>query len=65
MIRNLQHFALSVPDLEAGRRFYEAFGLQAAAAEWKTKDWGPADGFFLWSTSGPPPADFVQNYEES
>src|SRR6516165_9517343 len=30
MIRNLQHFALSVPDLEAGRRFYEIIGLEAA-----------------------------------
>ncbi|HEX7201010.1 MAG TPA: VOC family protein, partial [Dongiaceae bacterium] len=30
MIRNLQHVALSVPDIEAGRRFYEAFGLEAA-----------------------------------
>jgi len=29
MIRNLQHLALTVPDVEAGRRFYEAFGLQA------------------------------------
>jgi len=29
MIRNLQHFALSVPDVEAGRRFYETFGLKA------------------------------------
>jgi catechol 2,3-dioxygenase-like lactoylglutathione lyase family enzyme len=35
------------------------------AAAWEAKDWGPADGFFLWSTSGAPPADFVQNFEES
>jgi catechol 2,3-dioxygenase-like lactoylglutathione lyase family enzyme len=34
------------------------------ATEWEPKDWGPADGFFLWSTGGPPPADFVQNFEE-
>src|SRR5438552_16335038 len=27
MIRNLQHLAMSVPSLEAGRRFYAAFGL--------------------------------------
>jgi catechol 2,3-dioxygenase-like lactoylglutathione lyase family enzyme len=33
-------------------------------ALWDTKDWGPEDGFFLWSTSGPPPADFVRNYED-
>jgi catechol 2,3-dioxygenase-like lactoylglutathione lyase family enzyme len=30
---------------------------------WPVKDWDPEDGFFLWSTSGPPPADFVQNFE--
>lgn len=35
-----------------------------AATTWETRDWGPADGFFLWSTGGPPPADFVRNYEE-
>jgi catechol 2,3-dioxygenase-like lactoylglutathione lyase family enzyme len=35
------------------------------AAAWDAKDWGPEDGFFLWSTSGPPPADFVQNFEEA
>ena len=29
MIRNLQHLALAVPDLEVGRRFYETFGLEA------------------------------------
>jgi catechol 2,3-dioxygenase-like lactoylglutathione lyase family enzyme len=28
MIQNLQHLAMSVPDLEAGRRFYAAFGLE-------------------------------------
>ena len=33
------------------------------AAAWEAKDWGPADGFFLWSTGGPPPQDFVRNYE--
>jgi catechol 2,3-dioxygenase-like lactoylglutathione lyase family enzyme len=33
-------------------------------ANWDTRDWAPMDGFFLWSTSGPPPADFVQNFEE-
>src|SRR5262249_3836595 len=31
--------------------------------EWPIKDWGLEDGFFLWSTGGPPPADFVENYE--
>ncbi len=31
MIRNLQHFALAVPDVEAGRRFYETFGLEGEA----------------------------------
>ena len=31
---------------------------------WDAKDWGPEDGFFLWSTGGPPPADFVRNFEE-
>jgi catechol 2,3-dioxygenase-like lactoylglutathione lyase family enzyme len=31
MIRNLQHFALSVPDIDVGRRFYETFGLESAA----------------------------------
>src|ERR1043165_9359751 len=31
MISNLQHFALSVPDVDAGRRFYETFGLAAEA----------------------------------
>ena len=30
MIRHLQHLALSVPDLEAGRRYYRAFGLEAS-----------------------------------
>jgi hypothetical protein len=30
MIRNLQHLALSVPDLEAGRQFYSSFGLEAS-----------------------------------
>lgn len=34
-------------------------------AEWKARDWDAADGFFLWSTGGPPPEDFVRNYEES
>ena len=27
-IRSLQHFALSVPDPDAGRKFYEDFGLE-------------------------------------
>jgi len=31
---------------------------------WDVRDWGPADGFFLWSTGGPPPDDFVRNFEE-
>ncbi len=31
MICNLQHFALAVPDVEAGRRFYETFGLESEA----------------------------------
>jgi catechol 2,3-dioxygenase-like lactoylglutathione lyase family enzyme len=31
-IRNLQHFALSVPDVAAGVAFYSDFGLQASAA---------------------------------
>ena len=31
MIRNLQHFALTVPDVEAGQRFYETFGLDSEA----------------------------------
>ena len=35
------------------------------AAAWQVQDWGPADGFFLWATGGPPPADFAQNFEES
>jgi catechol 2,3-dioxygenase-like lactoylglutathione lyase family enzyme len=34
------------------------------SAHWDARDWGPMDGFFLWSTSGPPPDDFVQNFEE-
>lgn len=34
------------------------------AMPWDAKDWGPEDGFFLWSTGGPPPADIVRNYEE-
>jgi len=34
------------------------------AANWEARDWAPADGFFLWSTGGPPPADFVRNFEE-
>ena len=34
------------------------------AAAWQVQDWGPADGFFLWATGGPPPADFVQNFED-
>jgi catechol 2,3-dioxygenase-like lactoylglutathione lyase family enzyme len=32
-------------------------------AVWQPRDWDPEDGFFLWSTSGPPPSDFVQNFE--
>ncbi|HET6158045.1 MAG TPA: VOC family protein [Dongiaceae bacterium] len=32
-------------------------------AEWQVRDWDPQDGFFLWSTGGPPPPDFVQNFE--
>jgi catechol 2,3-dioxygenase-like lactoylglutathione lyase family enzyme len=28
-IRNLQHFALTVPDVEAGKQFYTDFGLEA------------------------------------
>jgi catechol 2,3-dioxygenase-like lactoylglutathione lyase family enzyme len=32
-------------------------------AAWEVKDWGPEDGFFLWSTGGPPPEDFVINFE--
>ena len=28
-VRSLQHVALAVPDPSAGRRFYEAFGLEA------------------------------------
>ncbi len=35
-----------------------------ATIPWDAKDWGTEDGFFLWSTSGPPPEDFVRNYEE-
>ena len=31
MIRSLQHFAMTVPDVEAGRRFYETFGLEGEA----------------------------------
>ena len=27
-VRNLQHYALSVPDPEAGKQFYEDFGLE-------------------------------------
>jgi catechol 2,3-dioxygenase-like lactoylglutathione lyase family enzyme len=30
---------------------------------WPVQDWAPKDGFFLWSSGGPPPADFVQNFE--
>ena len=29
-IRNLQHIALTVPDISAGKRFYTAFGLEAS-----------------------------------
>ena len=32
-------------------------------AKWEAKDWGVEEGFFLWSASGPPPADFIQNFE--
>lgn len=32
-------------------------------ADWQARDWDPRDGFFLWSTGGPPPPDFVQNFE--
>lgn len=32
-------------------------------AAWQTRDWDPEDGFFLWSAGGPPPPDFVQNFE--
>ena len=35
------------------------------ALAWEVRDWAPADGFFLWSTGGPPPADFVVNFEEA
>jgi len=31
MIRSLQHVALTVPDIEAGRAFYTAMGLEALA----------------------------------
>jgi catechol 2,3-dioxygenase-like lactoylglutathione lyase family enzyme len=31
MIRSLQHVALTVPDLEVGRAFYSAFGLEPRA----------------------------------
>jgi len=31
--------------------------------DWQVRDWDPQDGFFLWSTGGPPPPDFVQNFE--
>ncbi len=34
-----------------------------ADCQWPAKDWDPEDGFFLWSTGGPPPEDFVRNYE--
>src|SRR5690349_8257732 len=34
-------------------------------AVWQAKDWDPMDGFFLWSTGGPPPEDFVVNFEEA
>lgn len=34
-----------------------------AGCAWQAKDWDPQDGFFLWSTGGPPPEDFVRNYE--
>ena len=34
------------------------------ATVWDVQDWGPVDGFFLWSTGGPPPDDFVRNFEE-
>jgi catechol 2,3-dioxygenase-like lactoylglutathione lyase family enzyme len=33
--------------------------------DWQTRDWTPEDAFFLWSTGGPPPPDFVQNFEMS
>lgn len=32
---------------------------------WQVHDWAPKDGFFLWSSGGPPPADFVQNFEST
>lgn len=32
-------------------------------ADWQIGDWHPDDSFYLWSTNGPPPADFVHNYE--
>jgi catechol 2,3-dioxygenase-like lactoylglutathione lyase family enzyme len=32
---------------------------------WPVQDWAPKDGFFLWSSGGPPPADFVQNFEST
>ncbi len=31
--------------------------------DWQARDWAPEDGFFLWSSGGPPPADFVQTFE--
>jgi catechol 2,3-dioxygenase-like lactoylglutathione lyase family enzyme len=31
--------------------------------DWQPRNWEPEDGFFLWSTGGPPPRDFVQNFE--
>ena len=34
-----------------------------ADCAWPVKDWDPEDGFFLWSTGGPPPEDFVRNFE--
>ena len=34
-IRNLQYFAMSVPDLQVGRRFYTDFGLNAQERDGK------------------------------
>ena len=34
-----------------------------ADCEWEVEDWTKQNGMFLWSASGPPPANFGTNYE--
>jgi hypothetical protein len=51
-VRALLHYALEIPDLSLGERFYRNFGLTDKSARDEAVHWGPE-----------PPPDFGENKE--